>query len=174
MVGKTYALGAASALVIGFGALGVGSWAARHDVPPPLGGAVQLDTADSSTIELASMELPAGSDEPGAGRDKSPRHRLLRALHAEWVTLGKDGKPVTHQAIRGDVTAVSATSITVKSKDGVSLTFTIASDTKVRERAHGKGGDAKIAEVAVGEKALVAGVGESVPSARWVVFRSGT
>lgn len=172
MVPKTYALGAASALVIGVGAMGVGSWATRHgEAPPPVGGsAVQVDVPDVSTIELASVDLPLGGDEVGADHRKGPRHHLLRALHAEWVTMGKDG-PVTHQAIRGDVTAVSPTSITVKAKDGVSLTFTIDTDTKVRERKAGKGADSAIGDVTVGAKALVAGVGATAPEARWVIFR---
>ena len=54
--------------------------------------------------------------------------------HAEWVTKGDGNTYVTHEAILGEVTAVSATSITVKSTDGTSMTFAVTADTKVHQR----------------------------------------
>ncbi len=90
-----------------------------------------------------------------------------------WVTNSKSGF-VTHQAIRGDVTAVSGSSITVKAKDGFSLTFTVAADTKVRARANGKGTDSTIGAVKVGAKAVVTGLGATNPKARIVVFAATT
>ena len=138
--------------------------------------------ADVSTVDLvdAALTTPAvdtsgtGADAPlGAGDHRGLRARLLRTLHATWVTEGKAG-PVTHQAIRGEVTAASGTSVTVKARDGVSKTFTVSGDTRVRARANGKGADSTMSALHVGDKAFVAGVGASNPQARVVVFRSGT
>ena len=137
------------------------------------------EAAGSETIELvnAALDTPAVVGETPDGGDRPGlRARLLRALHATWVTDGKQG-PVTHQAIRGDVTAVSATSITVTAKDGVSMTFTVGADTRVRARVAGtgrgvkgvKGTDSTIGAVTIGSKALVTGVGTATPTARAVV-----
>ncbi|WP_076262285.1 hypothetical protein [Intrasporangium flavum] len=178
---------AVAAAVLLAGGLALG--ACSKEVPAASGapagvGAVQADASggDTSTVDLvdAALTTPAagtsgtGADTPlGAGDHRGLRARLLRALHATWVTEGKNG-PVTHQAIRGEVTAVSGTSVTVKAKDGVSMTFTVIGDTRVRARANGKGADSTMSALHVGDKAFVAGVGATNPQARVVVFRSGT
>ena len=133
--------------------------------------------ADSVDLVNAALETPAVDGTTGAdalqGDRKALRARLLRGLHGMWVTNSKSGF-VTHQAIRGDVTAVSGGSITVKAKDGFSLTFTVAADTKVRARTNGKGADSTIGAVKVGSKALVTGLGATNPKARVVVFAATT
>ncbi|GAA2747250.1 hypothetical protein GCM10009868_35940 [Terrabacter aerolatus] len=148
-----------------------------------IGAQSQQAAADTDTVDLvdAALTTPAAATSPGttagtaAGQGtkddrKGLRARMLRALHGTWVTEGKSG-PVTHQAIRGEVTAVTATSITVKAKDGFSLTYTVGADTKVRERSQGKGTDSSIGAVKVGAKALVTGVGATNPTARLVVVK---
>jgi hypothetical protein len=133
------------------------------------------DASGSDTVALvnAAVDIPAAGEAPDGSDRRGLRARLLRALHATWVTESQQG-PVTHQAIRGDVTAVSATSITVKAKDGVSMTFAVTPDTRVRERVAGSGKGTKatastIGSVTVGAKALVTGVGASSPTARVIV-----
>lgn len=128
---------------------------------------------DSSTIQL--VNAAAGGD-PGASTDHGPhrpwlRARLTHVLHATWVTRSASG-PVTHQAIRGKVTAVSESQIRVEAADGVSMTFQVTDETKVRARSHGHGADSTIDAVTVGSRALVTGVGETQPTARLVVFRT--
>ena len=176
------ALGAA-VLVLGSLALGAcsktdatGTAASAIGAAPVQGSAA----TDGDTIDLvsAAVDSPAlGSSTQGAaavkGDRKGLRGRMLRALHGTWVTQGSSG-PVTHQAIRGDVTAVSKGSITVKAKDGFSQTFAIATDTKVRVRSNGKGADSTVGAVTVGAKALVTGVGATNPTARLVVFKVTT
>lgn len=173
------ALGAAF-LVLGSLTLGACSKTdANGTAASAIGAASQQVGAatDRDTIDLvsAAVQTPAADDTAqGAGTGavdrKGLRSRMLRALHATWVTEGKTG-PVTHQAVRGEVTAVSATSITVKAKDGFSLTYTVGKDTKVRERSQGKGTDSTIGAVKVGARALVTGVGATNPTARVVVFK---
>ncbi|GAB2764774.1 hypothetical protein GCM10027039_26790 [Terrabacter koreensis] len=156
-------------------ATGTASSAIGAAVEPGAAPAGQA-AADGDTIDLvsATLETPATTDGARASGDrKGLRAKLLRALHASWVTDGASG-PVTHQAVRGEVTAVSPTSITVKAKDGFSLTYSVTKDTVVRERAKGHGSASSIGGVKVGAKALVAGVGATNPAARVVVFRSTT
>ncbi|MHA3835418.1 hypothetical protein ACXR8F_06785 [Terrabacter sp. AAH1] len=156
-------------------ATGTASSAIGAAVEPGAAPAGQA-AADGDTIDLvsATLETPATTDGARASGDrKGLRAKLLRALHASWVTDGASG-PVTHQAVRGEVTAVSPTSITVKAKDGFSLTYSVAKDTVVRERAKGHGSASSIGGVKVGAKALVAGVGATNPAARVVVFRITT
>ena len=74
-------------------------------------------------------------------------------MHGEWVVKGKDGKPTTLETIRGQVTAVGPTSVTVKAEDGFTETFVVNSDTKV------KGADvSSISAVKVGAKGAAVGV----------------
>ncbi|MEO7448362.1 MAG: hypothetical protein ABI336_08825 [Humibacillus sp.] len=176
----------AVALAIALGALGACS-KAEPTAPTAAAAAVSTDQAGptgSDTIDLvnAALDLPAVDTASAKGDHKGLRARLLRAVHATWVTDGKAGA-VTHQAIRGDVTAVSSTSITVRAKDGVSMTFSVGPDTKVRYRAAGPAGSngkvgtsgkataSSIGTVKVGEKALVVGVGATAPVAKVLMHR---
>jgi hypothetical protein len=96
-------------------------------------------TADPTTPTTAptagATPAPAGSGKPRAKRIL--RHRLIRyafgggkALHGEATVQTDDGtKTVVVQ--RGTVTAVTPTSLTVKSTDGFSLTWTYGNPIKV-------------------------------------------
>jgi hypothetical protein len=117
---------------------------------------------------------PSSSTAAGAGKAKAAhakRSELRRALHASWVT--RDGKNstsfVTHDAIRGQVTAVSASSITVKAADNVSETYAVNSSTKVRSRADGKGKAGTISEVKSGDTVIVLGTGSGTLTATHVL-----
>jgi hypothetical protein len=118
---------------------------------------------------------PSSSTAAGAGKAKAAAHakrsELRRALHASWVT--RDGKNstsfVTHDAIRGQVTAVSATSITVKAADNVSETYAVNSSTKVHSRADGKGKAGTISEVKSGDTVIVLGTGSGTLTATHVL-----
>lgn len=114
---------------------------------------------------------PAGDGQRGGPRDGGPgRGGMLGApgtepLHGEIVVQAEDGTVSTVRMIRGTVTAVSSTSITVKAEDGYSTTFAVDASTTVHSglRPHGKPGDAavdtagSISDVAVGDVADVHG-----------------
>jgi hypothetical protein len=68
---------------------------------------------------------------------------LLGAVHADVKFIKADGSADSFSFDRGDVTAASATSVTLKRADGPSVTKSISADTKVR------------GTVAVGGKAVV-------------------
>jgi hypothetical protein len=178
MTMRRFTATAMSALVLGVGAVTLGGCAkpAPGDPDPALAQDAQVG-ADSDTLDLvsAATELPATSGgQPVTASDRvGLRLRLVRALHAMWVTQGANGT-VTHQAVRGEVTAVSSTSISVRAKDGFTLTYQVTPDTRVRLRAAGSGSDSSVDAVKVGAKALVTGVGATNPAARLIVFHSGT
>ncbi|NUS57482.1 MAG: hypothetical protein HOV66_21895 [Streptomycetaceae bacterium] len=80
---------------------------------------------------------------------KGHHHRL--GMHGERTVKGKDGKTVVHEWQSGTVTAVSGNTVTVKSADGFTLTWTVDSATKVHAGPAG-------AKAKVGDKVLVEGV----------------
>lgn len=132
---------------------------------------------DADTAALVSSPSAAGHDtgkKKGAARDQ-----LARALHATWVTKNKKGV-VTHEAIRGEVTAVTATSVTVKAADGFSQTYTVGAGTTVlvrnlsaTDQAGRRATASSMSAVKAGVRALVVGEGASTPSANRVVFLTG-
>jgi hypothetical protein len=132
-------------------------------------GTAAVATSGSSTTSGS----PTSSTAKGhpAAKDRGAK-ALKHALHAQWVTKGKDNTFVTHDAIRGTVTAVSATSITVLAEDKKSQTFTVNTDTKVRVRANGKAAKAAkaaISQVHSGDKALVVGTGTTTLTAKGIL-----
>lgn len=148
------------AIAAGAGAVLIGGGAAA------VATAASADTSGSGTSASPSASPSASASTPAkAGRhERGARHGGLlgRFEHAEWVS--KDGTAnVTHDAVRGTVSSVSATSISVKASDGYSLTFTVNADTKVRVRdtsSTGKkaGKAGTISNVKAGDNVLVSGV----------------
>jgi len=125
------------------------------------GTALALTGSDGSSAGSGSR-----AGQLGHGHGKA---RLLKRLqHAEIVTKNAKGF-VTHELIKGTVTDVSATSITVQAADKTSETFTVNGDTKVRVRSGGKGSASSIDKVAKGDQVFVAGIGASSPTAKHVV-----
>ena len=132
-----------------------------------IGGAIAAAALGTGTAALATSgtTTPGSPAAPtaasGTASTKHPGRELARrALHGQWVT-GKAGSStfVTHDAIKGEVTAVSGSSITVKALDNTSETYVVNSATKVRERSAGKGAASTIGAVSVGDHAIVIGTG---------------
>lgn len=85
------------------------------------------------------------------------------ALHGELVVKAEDGTISTVRQIRGTVSAVTSTSITVKAEDGYTATFAVDADTEVRtglprrDRGTEASTAQSIADVSVGDVAHVRG-----------------
>lgn len=133
---------------------------------------VAAATSETSTPTPAASSAPsAASTASTPGKTAPKKHKaraaVPRGLHGEWVVKGKDGKTVTLVSVRGQVTAVSATSVTVKAEDGFTATYTVNAKTKVR------GADAKtMADVKVGAKGAAVGVKSgNTTTARTVLVR---
>jgi hypothetical protein len=113
-------------------------------------------TPSPSSSADAKTDRPDRGDRPNAGkhgfRGFVGRHALRGgALHGEFVIKNKDGKFVTMLSQRGEVTAVDSDSITLKSEDGFTKTYTINGDTRIRSDRE----KAKIGDVKVGANAAV-------------------
>jgi hypothetical protein len=127
--------------------------------------ATSSDSAPAPSASAAPSSSAPSSDHPRAKRAK--RALIGRGMHGEWVVKGKDGKPVTLETIRGTVSAVSSSSVTVKAEDGFTATFATNSDTKVRG-----GGADSLGDVKAGAKAAVVGVKSgNTTTARTVLVR---
>ena len=141
-----------------------------------------MDPADLAPAGLTPVAGDAPSPTPGAKAGPSTgstegsagtrrRHRLVRfafgrsVLHGEAVVQTDDGTK-TVVAQRGVVTAIDATSVTVKSTDGFTLTWIFGSPITVIERRSQVAPSA----ISVGTQVGVAGDKTgSAPSARLIV-----
>jgi preprotein translocase subunit YajC len=150
------------------------------------GGAIALaadsPSSTSSSPAAASASATASTHSSAAAKKPARRERVKQALtrlknfdQGEWVT-GPSGATVTHQAIKGKVSAVSPTSIQVKAADGTSLTFVANSSTKVALREGGKGSAKKgtIADVKPGDTVLVTGTKTGTTSTATAIADTGT
>lgn len=136
-----------------------------------------------ATAHASSTTTPQSSPTSTATATKDPKaakkaaaagkHRDGRGLHAEWVTKDKaSGAFVTHEAIRGSVTDVSPTAITVKAEDGVSQTYSISAQTTVglaKTAKDAKRSDGQISDVKTGQQVAVTGTGKDSPAATHIV-----
>jgi hypothetical protein len=129
-----------------------------------LGGAgAALAATNSGTPPAASSSVtatPAPSPSPGqpgshtgfhrfAGRGFGGGGALFGALHGQFVVAKSGGGYETVDVQNGQVTAVSSTSITLKSSDGFTHTYAVASATMVDAQRDG------IGSVKVGNQAAV-------------------
>lgn len=125
------------------------------------GAAALAETGTPSPSPSAAPSSSAPKTAPNGHAKRAGKARRAALEHGEWVT-NRDGKAETHDAVRGKVTSVSATSISVRAVDGYSLTLTVNADTKVRVRPAGStdkkaGSKATIAQVKTGDTVLAAG-----------------
>ena len=82
---------------------------------------------------LAASAPPAASPSVDAvllAPDRAAR--VGRIMRGDATVLKRDGTTVTVHFERGEISAASATSVTIKGADGVSTTFEIGADTRIR------------------------------------------
>jgi len=92
-------------------------------------------TAHTSTTPTPPGTASSPTPTPAAKTAKHPHHKggqLRRVEHGEFTVHTKTGDKVLDTQ-RGVVTAVNAGSVTVKSKDGFSATYTLNPTTKVHK-----------------------------------------
>lgn len=116
------------------------------------------------TAEVAALAALGLDPSPAASASAAPDRRewrkdraLLRknTLHGEVVVQTKDGNR-TVAVQRGDVTEINDSSVTVKSTDGYTATWTFATDLHVVRHS----GTVKPEEIKVGTRVGVAGAKE--------------
>ncbi|MBM0228820.1 MULTISPECIES: hypothetical protein [Micromonospora] len=112
--------------------------------------ALGFDAADLDVDPVAAPASSSAEPEPSTsagpkdkrgdrGQEWRKRHRarvLLRknTLHGEVVVQTRDGGTKTVAVQRGQVTGIDAKSMTVKSTDGFTMTWTFGDDLRVVER----------------------------------------
>jgi hypothetical protein len=145
--------------------------------------AMGIDAADLDVDTLAapapSASAPAQPGASAAGKKRGERaeewrkrHQarvLLRrnTLHGEAVVQTRDGGTKTVAVQRGAVTAIDGDTMTVKSTDGFTMTWTFADDLRVVERR----ATVQPSEVKVGTVLGVAGAKDGdTGSARLIVI----
>ena len=122
------------------------------------GVAWATNSADPTPSPSASPSTPAtpGQQNQPGGPGKGFGHRgefgFGGALHGEFVIKKDDGTYQTVATQRGEVTAVSKDSITVKSEDGYSRTYVVAAETLVNSARDG------IASIKTGNTVTVSAV----------------
>ncbi|WP_200212366.1 hypothetical protein [Micromonospora coerulea] len=159
VTGVTALLAAAALGLAGCGPAGLAQDSAREtavEVAAAMGAEGQALTAlgfDAADLDVDPVAAPASaSAEPGAATEAGPkdrpgargqewrkRHRarvLLRrnTLHGEVVVQTRDGGTKTVAVQRGQVTAIDDKSMTVKSTDGFTMTWTFGDNLRVVER----------------------------------------
>jgi hypothetical protein len=158
---------AALAIVAGGAGVTIAHAAQTSNVP-------SVATADPTPAPSPSPTATTGkADKGGRVAAKQILGRVKDFQHAEWVTKGDRNTYVTHEAILGEVTSVSSTSITVKSTDGTSMTFAVTADTKVHQRQKkGAATTPTIADVKSGQTVLVGGEKSPDLTAKNIVVRA--
>lgn len=111
-----------------------------------------------ATVAVA-QEAPEGDAKAAPKRapgEVLKRARLLgfRILHGDSVAMKQDGSTVDVRHQKGTIEAVSATSITLKSRDGYTQTYAVNGETIVREKRE----ESTIGELKAGEMAGVVAV----------------
>ena len=126
-----------------------------------VGGIVVAGFATASAQTPSPSTPDSESTAPAAPRDGGPRGHGgpgghhgpgMGGIHGEFVTNAPDGGYQTVATQRGEVTAVSATSLTVKSEDGFSRTYVVDDNTLVNA------GNDGIADVAKGDDVHVTAI----------------
>jgi hypothetical protein len=117
--------------------------------------ATNADPTPSPSATPSTPGNPADPGRPGRG-GHGPGQFFGQggALHGEFVVKKDGGGYQTVATQRGEVTAVSKDSITLKSEDGYSRTYTLTEDTLVNAARDGIG-DVKVGNT-VGVSAVVA------------------
>ncbi|MDQ0863403.1 hypothetical protein [Arthrobacter globiformis] len=161
--------GAATVLAAGAGAtvygLGSNAAAAGGTAAGAQGGLSQGGTQGSLPQDGGSrggpggMQAPGSGTVPGQGGDFAPYalggmgSGVPAAVHSEYV-IEENGQYVTKVAQLGAVSAASSGSVTVKSSDGFTRTYTLSGDTVVsnllQRRQQSATGDLTVADIVTG------------------------
>lgn len=104
--------------------------------------ALGVDPAELDVAPVAASESPAPDAESGRKarpeewRKRRPARVLLRknTMHGEVVVQSRENGSRTVVVQRGEVTAIDGQKMTVRSSDGVDMTWTFGPDLRVVER----------------------------------------
>jgi hypothetical protein len=162
--------------IVAVAGLGLGGAALAQSAaaPAPAAASLQTELAASTTAPTTGAK---GKAKPGTHKDHSGEakrgalvKRLGKVSHAQWVSKDKAGTFVTHDAVRGSVSAVSPKSITVRATDGTTETFSVTAETKIHIKG-AKGTPGNISAVKPGDEVGVLGTGTAPMVATHILDR---
>lgn len=119
---------------------------------PPAASSSPASGAPSAPARGSAARPADPSAERRADRRAVRAQRAGRLLHGERVVQREDGSTHTLGAQRGAVTAVSATSVTLRSSDGFTRSYTLTPTSRVRVA----GAKATVTDVHTGDAAAAA------------------
>ncbi|MBV9919403.1 MAG: hypothetical protein JOY78_00910 [Pseudonocardia sp.] len=147
--------------------------------------AIVVGVGTAVLLGAAGTALASGSDTPpsaspapsasAAPRAHKHQHRQFRGEYAQWTTFDKTTNTATvHHAIRGTISTVSSTSVSIKAADGATQTFAVGNGTKVHVKGDRKPDPGSMGQVKVGDRAAVVGTGSDTFTATHVLDRGAT
>ena len=112
----------------------------------------------SPSAPAVTAASPAASPAPSAAAKATGvagiRAAILRgAVRADVTVVKRDGSTVVVHYERGQVTAITPTTLTIQGRDGKGATFTVTTSTRVRSN----GRAIAYADLKVGDRAMVFG-----------------
>ncbi len=137
-------------------ATSVVAWTAAAVLGVALAAGVAQAKTGGSGAQPAAAAAAAAPKAADADRRRGPLDRLgHRALHAEAVVRTKHGGFATVDVQKGLVTAVSTTSLTVRSADGFTATYVRTAATRVRAGKPAAGATTPVTPLAAGQSVEV-------------------
>ena len=113
-------------------------------------------TGIAVAADLPATVAGSSATTANAGLEAGPRDLMRRAgrvLHGEFVVKDRQEATRTMLVQSGQVTAVDGATLTVKSADGWTATWTTSDETRVREGRQ----KAAVSDIAAGDKVRVTG-----------------
>ena len=142
----------AGGAALGMTLAGLGIAVAQTDEPATTTTAVPSPDVPAPPLDkraaLAEKKRAAAMQEPELGRF-GPKFGMGQGIHGEFTRKARDGSYQTIATQVGDVTAVSSTSVTVKSEDGFTRTYAVDDNTLVNA------GNDGIADVKTGDDVAI-------------------
>jgi hypothetical protein len=139
---------------------GAAAWIAAGAVGATVLTGLAVAAPQSAGTTGASVAAQSADSSEGTARERL-RDRLRGFLHGEITVQGADG-PITVDLQRGEVTASTPTSVTVRSTDGFTTTYEVTSATTVRRDR----GTASAGDLEVGDTAFVRADGTTATAVR--------
>jgi hypothetical protein len=150
---------------LALGGLAIVALIALVVVPIASAASPATPSATPSSPAVPTASAPATVD-GGLLQGLAARRPLLAAtVRAELTVVKRDGTTVLVHYERGQLTAVSATSITIRGRDGNGATFVVTEATRVR--ANGEA--IQLSDLKVGDRAMVFGVDQGGTSTAFLV-----
>ncbi len=123
------------------------------------GGAALAATSPSGSSQAVAPTTASTGKAHHTGKD---REKAFRGEYAQWTSYdAKTKTTVVHDGVRGTVSSVSPTSISIKTADGTVKTYTVTTSTKVHAKGDTKTTPGTISQVKPGDRAEVLGTGST-------------